>query len=304
MFDGFNTDDARKRRSDGPVIVGEIPNQPATARYPEQPVVVEQAPLGSVGTTASATPRNAGHLVRTGDTVYSIARRYGSTPAAIQRANGLDAAFTIKPGQMLRIPGSAPISAGPSNVRTASTGAASLPEPATLAPANTSSSAGRATNGTPLPPSAADPLPEPVREARELASPNLRQYRSDTKKTRLMRPVDGEIVARFGARTVGTPNEGIDLRSPPGSTVRAAESGQVSFVSPGRGPLGQVVLVQHPSGLMTVYGRVANVRVAQGQKVARGDKLAEIAPAPPGEEPRLHFELRKGRQPIDPTPYL
>ena len=63
-------------------------------------------------------------------------------------------------------------------------------------------------------------------------------------------------------------------------------------------------MLQHRSGLVTIYGRVDNIRVSSGDQVRRGEKIAEVAEGAPGETPRLHFELRRGSTPIDPTPYL
>lgn len=215
----------------------------------------------------------ARHRVQPGDTVYSLARRYGSTPRLIQAANRLDAAYTITVGQTLRIP----------PVR----GAASAP-----------------VYRAPPPPSAADPLPAPPPPAAALEGPNLGARQTSGPARPLARPVAGEIVTPFGSRLGAAANDGVDIAAAPGSAVVAADDGQVAFVSEKGGPVGAVMLVQHPGGLVTIYGRIANLAVRQGDRVARGQKLAEVADGAPGETARLHFELRRGSKPIDPTPYL
>ena len=52
---------------------------------------------------------------------------------------------------------------------------------------------------------------------------------------------------------------------------------------------------------MTVYGRVDNVSVSKGTKVARGQQIATVAAS---DKPRLHFEVRRGTEAVDPTPYF
>ncbi len=217
-------------------------------------------------TAAAPAPQSVGrrHVVSPGETVYRIAQRYGSTPAAIQSANGLDRNFTIRVGQSLTIP------------------------------------AFRA----PPPPSARDPLPPPPPQTPALASPNLGERQSGGPARALQRPVEGPVVTPFGSQLGAAQNDGVDLAADPGEAVKAADDGQVAFVSAESGPVGSVMLVQHPGGLVTIYGRIASLKVAQGDRVRRGQTIAEVAEGAPGETPRLHFEIRRGSRPIDPTPYL
>lgn len=258
---------------------------PPVATTPDQPAAVAAAPLPPLQNpeAAAAPPIETGgvgrgrdedefanyepdrfHTVAQGETVYSIARGYGTTPSAIRLANGLGDSFAIRPGQVLSIP------------------------------------RGRA----PLPPSAGDPTPPPPAEARDLASPQLSQYRSDTVRRRLFRPVPGDIVSTFGAVDASGPRTGVELRALPGVPVKAADDGEVMFVSSDDSPLGQMLLLKHENGLLSVYGNLANVAVAQGEAIGRGATLAEVAEPPAGREPTVMFELRRGATPIDPTPYL
>ncbi|MCI4661776.1 MAG: peptidoglycan DD-metalloendopeptidase family protein [Neomegalonema sp.] len=335
----------------GAQVVDEVPNQPATARFPPQPVVVEQAPLGSIGAAPPAepaptapqptagqvrtgvealptpereqnppeaiAPRDSSHLVKPGDTVYSIARLYGSSPDLIRAANGLDGAFTIQPGQMLRIPligeqrSERPVSQTVADaqsdeaqgIETESTQAHQAePDPAQTHATLTQQIRQQARS--PLPPSAAAPLPpEPV-AARALASPQLRRLRSDTAEIRLLRPVDGEIVAGLDALSPGSEQTGIEIRSSTGTPVRAAANGQVVFISPDEGSLRYVVVIKHENDLMTAYGRLDPVAVSLGQTVEEGQRVGQVARPPWGEEARLHFELRRQSFALDPTPYF
>lgn len=204
------------------------------------------------------------HTVQPGETVYSIARAYDTTPSAIRLTNSLDDRFSIQPGQVLTVP----------------------------------------TGKAPPPPSAWDPLPAGPVQARQLASPQLNQYRSDAVARRLLRPVPGDIVAAFGEPAAGAPRTGIELRALPGIPVKAADDGEVMFVSSDDSPLGQMLLMKHSDGLMSVYGNLRNVSVRKGAVLGRGAILAEVAEPPRGRVPTVRFELRQGATPIDPTPYL
>ncbi|MEO1330003.1 MAG: peptidoglycan DD-metalloendopeptidase family protein [Pseudomonadota bacterium] len=233
-------------------------NRGSTPRL--QPEPASPSPAGRTGSISGGRV----HVVSPGDTVYSISRRYGSTPTAVQAANGLDPSFTIQPGQRLTIP----------------------------------------TYRAPPPPSAVDRLPPAPPPTPELASPNLGAAQTGGPARPLERPVSGEIVTPFGSSLGGASNDGVDIAARPGTSVVAADEGEVAFVSEEDGPVGSVMLLQHPGGLVTIYGRIANLAVSQGDRVRKGQKIAEVAQGRAGETSRLHFELRRGSRPIDPTPYL
>ena len=62
-----------------------------------------------------------------------------------------------------------------------------------------------------------------------------------------------------------------------------------------------IVVIRHPDNLLTVYANVANVSVAKGDSVSKGASIAKLRP---GDDSFVHFEVRKGFDSVDPTPYL
>lgn len=120
----------------------------------------------------------------------------------------------------------------------------------------------------------------------------------------LHRPVaGGRIVGRFGDYERGgvkLARRGVEVSARPGKNVRAVDAGQVRFVGELRG-LGTVIVTAH-GGYMSVLGRVANVKVAAGHPVARGDAIAEA------EGDRVYVEIRalagRGGFPVDPAPLI
>ncbi len=116
-----------------------------------------------------------------------------------------------------------------------------------------------------------------------------------------MAPVDGSIIRGFNPQSGRNKSDGIDYAAPAGTSVRAAQAGTVALVSDSSGALGTIVLIRHADGVISVYGRVTNVSVAKGDAVTRGQVIGVVAG---GDSPSMHFEIRKGTEPVDPAPYL
>lgn len=121
---------------------------------------------------------------------------------------------------------------------------------------------------------------------------------------RLMRPVDGPVAIGYNQGSGPAKNDGVDFSAPAGTPVVAAESGTVALVSQSLGGLGTIVLIRHDGGLLTVYGRIDRVTVAKGDSVSRGQRIGAVANASAPAEPRMHFEVRRGAESVDPMSYL
>ena len=91
---------------------------------------------------------------------------------------------------------------------------------------------------------------------------------------------------------------------PAGTSVRAAESGVVVYAGDGLKGYGNLVLIKHPNGFVTAYGNNAELEVKRGEQVKRGQVIAKSGDTGNVNSPQLHFELRKGSTPVDPTNYL
>lgn len=180
------------------------------------------------------------------------------------------------------------------------------------------------------PPSSTEPVPPEPRRARDLRSPRLDQYRTDASSggatpaapveprvvevtptapapgsaLKLTRPVRGSVALGFGEVAGGARNDGIDFAAPAGSEVVAAADGEVALVSDTLGKLGTIVLIRHADEILTVYGRVDQVGVGKGDIVRRGQRIGVVSDAAAPEEPRMHFEVRRGATVLDPTPFL
>ncbi len=113
-------------------------------------------------------------------------------------------------------------------------------------------------------------------------------------------PARGRIIQGFKAGG----NDGIDISVPEGTSVRAAESGVVVYSGDGLKGYGNLVLIKHPNGYVTAYANNAELDVKRGEQVKRGQVIAKSGDTGNVNSPQLHFELRKGSTPVDPTSYL
>jgi hypothetical protein len=116
-------------------------------------------------------------------------------------------------------------------------------------------------------------------------------------------PVQGDVNSPFGRRW-GRRHQGIDIRAPRGTAIRAAEAGRVIHSGRGLGGYGRVVIVRHAGGFSTVYAHTQRNYVAVGDVVAKGQRIAEVGSTGNASGPHLHFEVRRERRALDPSDYL
>ena len=113
-------------------------------------------------------------------------------------------------------------------------------------------------------------------------------------------PARGRIIDGF---KVGG-NDGINIAVPEGTSVRASESGVVAYAGDELKGYGNLVLIRHPNGFVTAYANNGELDVKRGDTVKRGQIIAKSGQTGNVNSPQLHFELRKGSTPVDPTSYL
>lgn len=122
-------------------------------------------------------------------------------------------------------------------------------------------------------------------------------------------PVEGELTDGFGVRRnpfgdgSSEFHAGLDIAAEWGTAVVAAGSGTVSFAGTQSG-YGQVVIVDHGGGLSTRYGHLSSVEVAEGDEVARGERLGGVGSTGRSTGPHLHYEVRHNESAVSPRHYL
>lgn len=98
-------------------------------------------------------------------------------------------------------------------------------------------------------------------------------------------------------------HEGQDIDAVYGTPVQAAATGRVIIAGRQRG-YGNVVYVDHGSGLSTRYGHLSEIDVSVGQTVTRGQTIGLVGSTGRSTGPHLHYEVRINNQPVDPRQYL
>jgi septal ring factor EnvC (AmiA/AmiB activator) len=117
-------------------------------------------------------------------------------------------------------------------------------------------------------------------------------------------PLSGKVITRFGKQhdptfDVTIENRGVEVEGASGAWVKAAGAGEVAFTGAVSG-YGNVLILQHGSGLFSVYGKLDDFLVKTGQDVAKGQVVGRLPESPSGKSV-LYFELRAGGTAINPS---
>ena len=280
------------------------------------------APAAS--TAASAKPFKSGPsvadngtgetlTVASGDTLFSLGRKYGLSPYAIADANGLPHNAQLVLGQKVRIPAggeAAPAVAATKPAATKTTTAAN----GTLPPATGEESTGEAVAANTTAPAA---TPEPIPGSdQSVAATTATTPPAESSGQQVaegapiagapgMRwPVRGKIISGFGPKANGLKNEGINIAVPEGTSIRAAADGVVAYSGNELKGYGNLVLIRHEDGYVTAYAHASELFVKRGDTVKRGDVIAKAGQTGSVSSPQLHFEVRKGAVALDPMKFL
>jgi murein DD-endopeptidase MepM/ murein hydrolase activator NlpD len=117
-------------------------------------------------------------------------------------------------------------------------------------------------------------------------------------------PVRGRILASYGNTPGGGHNDGINIAAPRGTPVRAIEGGTVAYAGNEVKGYGNIVLIKHPDGWISAYAHLDDVTVKPGDTIAAGQVIGKVGESGGVGEPQLHFELRRGKKPVNPTQFL
>lgn len=233
-------------------------------------------------------PAGRYHEVRRGETGIAIARAYGVDWSRIATMNALEPPYILRVGQRVLLPSNAEVAAMTREERAA---AFDLDIDDII------------TGGEPA--IRADERPvAPVRTARA-ALPADAAVRSPANFTgRFGWPMTGPIVTRFGQAGSGQRSNGINIAGALGTPVLAAADGTVLYAGDDIQVHGGLVLISHGDGWITAYGNMEDLQVSRGQRVERGQMIARAGDTGLADQPQLHFEIRRNRQPVDPVQHL
>lgn len=222
------------------------------------------------------------YRVVSGDTLYSIAFRYGLDFRGLARANQLAKPYTIFPGQRLVLR-EAPAPSNP--VRRP----ASKPKPSTKPIVAQSPVANKpTTSSTPRAPS---------KPSVGHTKPVAKQSSANKPVKQWLWPTEGKVVRRFttGRRV----HNGIDIDGRSGQAIFATADGTVVYAGNGLVGYGNLLIIKHNETFLSAYGHNKKLLVKEGDSVSQGDKIATMGDSGTTSI-KLHFEIRQNGRPIDP----
>lgn len=225
------------------------------------------------------------HKVNAGETLYSIAWRYGIDHRTLAKNNGISPPFTIYPGQVLQL----------------ESGASSRSKPV-------EATANRSGSGKVVTPSASQKPPASIQSKQVDRTKNKTSGSSSPSTSDLPSgppnwrwPAKGQVIAGFQANS-GL-NQGIDIRGSLGESVGAAADGRVVYAGSGLRGYGNLVIIKHNDTYLSAYAHNRSLKVAEGESVKAGQDIAEMGSSG-SDDVKLHFEIRRDGKPVNPMRYL
>lgn len=215
-------------------------------------------------------PATGFHLVEKGDTLFSIAWRYGIDFRELASANSISSPYTIYPGQKIDIKNISKksVAAAPVTVEKPS-----KPAPKVQTPA------------------------KPVAKTSHIAPVKVQE----SAETDWNWPANGRLTGYFSTKK--PVNKGIDITGSLGESVLAAAAGTVVYAGEGLRGYGNLVIVKHDETYLSAYAHASRILVREQEVVKAGQKIAEIG-STGTDKVKLHFEIRRNGKPVDPLRYL
>ena len=212
------------------------------------------------------------YVVRRGDTLYSIAWRFGVDHRQLAGWNRIPYPYTIYPGQHVVV-------SVPSGRRV------SVPRASTQSPVRP--------DRKPSAAAAASNKPRVSSPTHDVTATNV--------KLRWQWPTKGKVTRAFSAKD--QTRKGIEIAGQFGQEVQAAESGKVVYSGSGLIGYGKLIIVKHNGEYLSAYGHNRKLLVKEGDQVSRGMRIAEMGKSSAGGAV-LHFEVRHNGVPVDPLALL
>jgi lipoprotein NlpD len=261
---------------------------------------------GASGSAAARAPQRptvttGQYVVRRGDTLYSIAFRYGWDFKALAERNRIPAPYTIYPGRVIRFDGGSgtPViaaSAPSVSTSTSTTSASTDSTPSSSIKTTVIRRPVVAAPGVvvPVSPSSSTPTSSPVPMTNPVPA-------GERLSGSWAWPTNGVLIGKFASN--GSLNKGIDIAGDLGQPVFAAGDGTVVYAGSGLRGYGELVIIKHGDTYVSAYGHNRRLLVREGQQVKVGQSIAEMG-STGTDRVKLHFEIRRQGKPVDPLQFL
>jgi murein DD-endopeptidase MepM/ murein hydrolase activator NlpD len=118
-------------------------------------------------------------------------------------------------------------------------------------------------------------------------------------KGRFLWPIRGKVTREFGIRGTAK-HDGIDISARRGTPIKASDSGRVLYSGNEISGYGNIIIIKHEGGFISIYAHNDVNEVAEDMRVKRGQIIGRVGSTGRGSDPHLHFEIRKNNRPINP----
>ena len=250
-------------------------HQVKTSQVPSSGTVVKATNYSYATTTGAGK-----HIVKQGETLYSLAFNYGRDWREVAADNNISSPYDIYPGQAIYL-----------NGKSSAMGS-------TITTTQTSQSGGVkvTTQKTPV----------AVATTNTVNTTSTTTAASSVKTTTAVVggwtwPAMGTVIGTFSP--AGTLNKGIDISAAEGTPVVAAAAGTVVYAGNNLHGYGNLLIIKHNDSYVSAYAHNRQLLVKEGQKVNVGQKIAEMG-STGSDRVKLHFEIRLNGKPVDPLKYL
>lgn len=218
-------------------------------------------------------PQAEYYQVLDGDTLFGISRKFQMNVNDLISMNNLTSPYSIKVGEKIRVKNS------PSYVAS-----------------STSQVRGEISSG--------DLEVAPTKSKNHLVSRSPKEIKVADKNNHFSWPINGAVISKFGPKTGGLYNDGINIRAKNGDNVRVTEDGVVAYVGNELRGYGNLIIVKHSGGWISAYAHLEKSKVKRGDKVRKKQIIAYAGSTGNVKSPQLYFGLRKGREAVNPQVYL
>ena len=213
-------------------------------------------------------PKKRTHIVKRGDTLYSISRKYRTDVFTVSRFNNLKNANQIYTNQKLIIP---------------------------------------------------DQFESKKKVVRKFKKKETKKVKkkiiakkdsysekesNETFNQKFIWPVEGKILSKYGSNNPGFFNDGINIESVSGKDVKASSAGEIVYSGNEIPGYGNLVLIKHSKNWITAYAHLNKIYKKKGALVKKGESIGAVGNSGNVKIPQLHFEIRKGKEAVDPLKYL
>ena len=238
----------------------------------------------------------------TGDTIYSISKKYSVTIKELIRFNKIKAPYVLKPGKFIKIPYPKiyNIKSGDTLYKIAKCNSIYIKD---IKEKNLKLNEKKLIIGTKV------DLPYYVlnkcninNKVREKGKKN--KSNKIKPKAFLSWPIKGKIITNFGKQSGGRMNDGINIISVKGNPVRASLHGKVIYIGNELLAWGNLIIIKHENNWTTAYAHLDKFLVQKGENVKTGDVIGSVGSTGNVVKSQLHFQVRKNSKPLNPINFL